>query len=82
MAAQAKSRAQRGADQAKADADQPEPQPEPEITVEPVPVTYYRPTVTMPDGTTIACQHKYLHEGEKSAAACGRRIADRGEFVK
>jgi hypothetical protein len=60
----------------------PEPAPEPVISVEAVPVTYYRPTVTMPGGETIVCAHKYLHENAKTAAACGRKIAAAGAFVK
>lgn len=60
----------------------PQPRPQPEVTVEAVPVTYYRPTVKLPDGTTIVCEHKYLHENEKAAASCGRRIAALGAFVK
>jgi hypothetical protein len=58
------------------------PEAKPEITVEPVPVTYYRPTVKMADGETVVCAHKYLHETEKAAAACGRKIAALGAFVK
>lgn len=68
--------------------DQPT-EPEPGISIEPVPVTYYRPTVSLPKGyqgapeaRTVTCEHPYLHETEKSAAACGRRIAARGTFVK
>jgi len=71
---------------------QPQPEitePEPGITVEPVPVTYYRPTVSLPAGylgvpeaRTVTCEHKYLHENEKLAAACGRKMAKAGAFVK
>ncbi len=56
--------------------------PEPVITVEAVPVPYHRPTVVLPNGETIVCQHRYLHETEKAAAACGRRIAAAGAFIK
>lgn len=61
---------------------EPTPAAKPEIKVEVVPVPYHRPTVTFPDGKTVMCRHPYLHESEKAAAACGRKIADRGEFVK
>jgi hypothetical protein len=60
----------------------PKVQPKPEIIVEAVPVTYHRPTVKFPDGKTVICAHKYLHETEKAAAACGRKIAALGAFVK
>lgn len=56
------------------------------VRVEAIPVTYYRPAITIvtpqPDGsetifhvTEGGCPHRYLHEHEKAAIACGRRIA-------
>jgi post-segregation antitoxin (ccd killing protein) len=52
------------------------------IDVETVKVDYFRPTVTMLDGTTIVCEHKYRHENRKAAETCGRKIAANGAFVK
>jgi hypothetical protein len=54
----------------------------PEIRVDEVPRPYWQPTVTMPDGKVIECQHKYLHETEDRAWWCGHRIAAAGRFVK
>jgi hypothetical protein len=54
----------------------------PKAEIEAVPVTYYRPKVTMPDGREIVCQHKYLHENPDAAQRCGRRMATAGKFVK
>jgi hypothetical protein len=51
-----------------------------EVVEEKIP--YYRPVVTMLDGTVIRCEHKYAHENRKMAEACGRKIAAAGEFVK
>jgi hypothetical protein len=82
MAAQAAARRGREQDAGTQPAPAPDPKPQPKITVEPVPVTYYRPTVVMPGGETIVCGHKYLHETEQTAAACGRKIAAAGAFVK
>lgn len=56
--------------------------PEPSMTIDPEPITFYRPKVTMPDGTVIACAHRWPHEHEKAAAACGRKIARLGRFEK
>ena len=57
-------------------------EPKPEIKLDEVPVTYHRPTVTFPDGRTVVCEHKYLHETAKAAAACGRKVAALGKFEK
>jgi hypothetical protein len=58
------------------------PDAKPTVTVTLVQVPYHRPEVTMPDGTVIVCLHRYLHETEKAAAACGRAIARAGKFVQ
>lgn len=47
-----------------------------------MPVTYYQPSVKLPNGTILVCQHRYLHEHEKAAQACGRRMAALGYFMK
>jgi hypothetical protein len=52
------------------------------IEIQEVKVKYFQPVVTMQDGTTISCEHKYLHENQKQAQACGRKIAANGAFVK
>jgi hypothetical protein len=62
--------------------EQPAPEAKPEITVEIVQVPYHRPTVVLTDGSKIVCEHPYLHEQEKAAMACGRRMAAAGAFVK
>lgn len=54
----------------------------PDIRVKKVPVYYWRPEVTLPDGEVIECQHKYLHETEDRGWWCGHRIAAAGKFVK
>lgn len=54
--------------------------PQAEIETEAVPVIYYRPKVTLPDGTVIRCAHKYLHETPEAAQPCARRMAAAGEF--
>ncbi|HEV2372118.1 MAG TPA: hypothetical protein VGS19_08115 [Streptosporangiaceae bacterium] len=84
-----RSRAARAAEQAKADqqvsavlSETPKPKPTAEVTVETVQVPYFRPSVKLPDGKVVVCEHKYLHENEKAASACGRRIAAAGAFVK
>ena len=59
-----------------------EQKPKADITVDAVAVTYYKASVTFPDGRTVECEHRYLHEQEKYAAACGRKIATNGKFVK
>ena len=54
------------------------------VTTETVPMPYYRPVVQVmtpnPDGgetvERLECPHTtYLHENEKTALACGRRLA-------
>lgn len=59
-----------------------QPKPKPEISVEAVPVVYYRPKVTFPDGRVVECGHRYYHEHERAGLACGRKIAALGEFVR
>jgi hypothetical protein len=51
------------------------------VDVEEVKVRYFRPVVTMQDGRKILCEHKYLHENQKQAEICGRKIAANGAFV-
>ncbi|GAB3820217.1 hypothetical protein [Kribbella italica] len=60
------------------------PQPYALVDSESVPVPYYRPVVrvltTNADGSEstelLECPHtRYLHENEKTAMACGRRLA-------
>jgi hypothetical protein len=54
--------------------------PQAEMVVEAVPVIYYRPKVTLPDGSVIFCGHKYLHETPEAAQPCGLQMAALGEF--
>jgi hypothetical protein len=42
-----------------------------------VPITYYRPSVEVGD-KSIVCEHKFIHETEKMAMACGRMMARAG----
>jgi hypothetical protein len=90
-----RSRAARGADQAKQDAqpglkavpsETPKPKPaKPAATVDlgAKPVTMYFPTATLASGEVVQCAHqRYGHESEASARKCiGALAVQRGHRV-
>jgi hypothetical protein len=82
-----KSRASQGADRADQDQGaQQQPEPEQEAQPEPKPaatfdlgagrITFYRPSLTLPDGTVVDCPHDtWGHEKEPHAMKCLRKLA-------
>jgi pyruvate/2-oxoglutarate dehydrogenase complex dihydrolipoamide acyltransferase (E2) component len=80
------------ADQPQAQEPQPEPEPtpdpEPAAPAKPEPkptapfnlgagrITFYRPSLTLPDGTVVDCPHEqWGHEKEPHAMKCLRKLA-------
>jgi hypothetical protein len=74
-----KSHASRAAGKAAQDQQQPGPQPElPTATFDlgAGRIVYYRPSLTLPDGTVLDCEHQqWGHGTEKTALACARKMA-------
>ncbi len=67
---------------------QPEAEPKPDLPLATgdlgaYQLTYHKPTLTLPDGTTVGCDSRWGHEQPKAALACLRKLAaDHGVRVE